>query len=209
MNLGTGRGWRELPSTPRRGAKWNLDGKPFGRDAIPPAEAQFLLPTTLPARMANPVRTAGGGLGLELEKAWRLAGAASSVLANPSHRLGGTWAGPVPRKIRIALSRHLTHCRTAPPVVVKKGGKAVGSAARRLPCSTQVPYRVPYSSAIRIWNGRARTQQSYKVLFQTLTRSGPLQRFDMHVGSNRGPSAASRKRTTLTLFPNIGRICLS
>lgn len=149
----------------------------------------------------------GEGWASSWRRAWRLAGAASSVLANPSHRLGGTWAGPVPRKIRIALSRHLTHCRTAPPVVVKKGGKAVGSAARRLPCSTQVPYRVPYSSAIRIWNGRARTQQSYKVLFQTLTRSGPLQRFDMHVGSNRGPSAASRKRTTL--FPNIGRICLS
>jgi hypothetical protein len=60
------RGWRELPPTlPStqyvQGVKWGLESTLFGRDAIPPAEAQFLVPTTcrqdfhLPVRMANPV----------------------------------------------------------------------------------------------------------------------------------------------------------
>lgn len=49
-----GRGWRELPSTPRPGSIL------FGRHAIPPAEAQFLLPTPVAAaageRKSSPVR---------------------------------------------------------------------------------------------------------------------------------------------------------
>lgn len=113
VNLGTGRGWRELPSTPRRGAKWNLDGKPFERDAIPPAEAQFLLPTTLPARMANPVRAAGGRAGPGVGEGLAPTRCSFIGFGKPIASLG---AGPAPRRIRIALSRHLTHCRTAPPV---------------------------------------------------------------------------------------------